>query len=177
MSNYRKWAAEIAKDVVKEEMERFEKVIQYVAECTARDWELMARKVMDDYYADYVYTTRRYKQTFSMYESVVPVLTRNADGYEAGVLFDYSRMSHGDKSDVGDANHHGAITNAGEFWILNNFIYGYHGNENYTTKDGEKITRHIYVTNPPAGKVLDDYYQAYDAQIDRYVGEALRLFQ
>lgn len=171
MNNYRKWAAEVAKDVMKEELDRLEKVIAYVAYRTSTDWVQIANKVMDDYYADYVYTTRRYKQTFSMRESIVPILGRNADGFEAGVLFDYSRMSHGHKGGEND------ITSAGEFWILNNFIYGYHGNENYTTPSGEKITRHIYVTNPPAGQVLDDYYQAYDAQIDRYVGEALRLFQ
>ena len=159
-------AKEIAKDIVNSQMQVLEKTVAYMAQKTSEDWTRMAKKIMDDYYSDYRFTTMTYEQTFSMRDNViVPVLKQTGTSWEAGVKFDYSRMSHGDD-----------ITASGEFWILNNFLYGYHGNENYTNpKTGEKIKRNIFVTSPSAKTELDKYYQNYDAQMDKYFEEGLKL--
>lgn len=163
MNNIRNVTKNIANDIVSDQKQILEQAIAYMAQKTSEDWTRVAKKVMDDYYADYDKTTQRYKQTFSMRDTVVPVLKRTSDGFEAGVEFDFERMSHQD------------ITDTGEYWILNNFMYGYHGNENYTLPDGTKILRNIYRTTPHAKFILDEYYKNYDSQMDQYFDEGVKL--
>ena len=167
MSNARSAINQIIDDIVNDAQKDLENVVEYVAKQVRNDWSRMAQFVMDRYYDDYKYTTRRYKRTFSMYNNVItPILERDADGYTAGVEFDWSRMNHGD-----------GITDTGEFWILNNFLYGYHGNENYTVPGtGQKIKRNIYQTTPSANTVLDRYYENYDKFLDRHFDYAVKHF-
>ena len=165
MSNARGTINQIVDDIVKDAQQDLENVVEYVAKQVRNDWSRMAYWVMDKYYDDYRYTTKKYKRTFSMYNNaIVPILQKDGDGYTAGVEFDWSRMDHGDD-----------ITNSGEFWILNNFLYGYHGNENYTVPStGKQIKRNIYQTTPSANTVLDKYYENYDRFFDQHFEYAVK---
>lgn len=158
-------AKQIAKDIVNSQMQVLEKTVAYMARKTSEDWTRMARKVMDDYYSDYQFTAQLYDRTFSMRDNIiVPVLRQTGAGWEAGVEFDYSRMDHGD------------MPQFREYDIFENFMYGQHGNEDYTVPGSNKeIMRNIYFTTPNARTVLDKYYQNYDAQMDKYFEEGLKL--
>lgn len=154
---------QLVDDIVKDATKTLNKVTNYVAKRAADDWEHAAKSVMDDYYN--TETAGYYERTDSLKNTIHRVLKKSGDGYVAGVEFDWARMSHDD------------VTAVGEFWIGKNFLYGYHGNENYTVPTtGEKIKRKIAFTDMPAEMVLDRYYQNYDNNVDRYFYEAISLF-
>jgi len=158
-------AKEVANDIVNDQMKVLQKTIEYMAKKTSEDWERMARRVMDDYYSDYDKTTQKYERTFEMKNKIItPVLKQTGFDWEAGVDFDFEQMDHDD------------ITDTGEFWIWKNFMYGYHGNENYTVPTtGKKIKRNVYISSPPAKEVLDTYYKNYDSKIEEYFEDGLKL--
>lgn len=164
MGNARNVANQIVDDIVKDATKTLSNVSSYIAERISYDWERMARHVMDAYYS--TETAGYYERTFSMRDNTVKrILEKNGDTYKAGAMFDWSLMSHDD------------VTATGEFWIGKNFLYGYHGNENYTVPGtGEKIKRQIAMTFPSAQAVLDKYYENYDKQVDRYFNQAIRIF-
>lgn len=164
MSNARNVVNQIVDDIVKDATKTLESTVKYVAEMTASDWERMARHVMDAYYSDYSETTGRYERTFSMRDNVIErVLRKDGDGYVAGIKFDPSRMNHGDLSQFR------------EYDIWENFMYGQHGNEDYTTpKTKQQITRNVHFTTPYAKAVLDKYYGTYDRKVDKYFEEGLK---
>lgn len=164
MSNARNVVNQIVDDIVKDATKTLDNITEYVANKVADDWERMAHHVMDAYYSTETYGY--YGRTFSMMDNTVQrVLEKNKDGYIAGAMFDWSKMSHND------------VTATGEFWIGKNFLYGYHGNENYTVPGtGEKVKRKIAMTSPSAQSVMDKYYENYDKQVDRYFEQAIRIF-
>ena len=163
MGNARNVVNQIVDDIVKDATKTLNNVTEYVANRVADDWERMARHVMDAYYS--TETAGYYERTFELRDTVQRILEKNGDVYSAGAMFDWSRMSHDD------------VTATGEFWIGKNFLYGYHGNENYTVPGtGEKIKRHIAMTSPAAQAVLDKYYENYDKRVDRYFDQATRIF-
>lgn len=72
---------------------------------------------------------------------------------------------------------HAGLSQFSEFAIFDNFMYGQHGNEDYTNpKTKEQVIRNIAFTTPFAKIVLDKYYKNYDSKIDAYFEEALRKF-
>lgn len=154
----------IVDDIVKDAEKTLNNVTKYVAKNVADDWETMARSVMDAYYSDYSKTTMRYKRTFSMSDDVIErVFKRSGDGYVAGVKFDPSRMDHGN------------LPQFREYDIWENFMYGQHGNEDYTAPiTRQQTTRNVYFTNPYAKAVLDKYYSTYDRQIDKHFEDGLK---
>ena len=158
-------AKEIAKDIVNSQMQVLEKTVAYMAKKTSEDWTRAAIKVMDAYYFDYDHTGKYYKQTFSMRNNViVPVLKQTGTNWEAGVEFDYTRMGHGN------------MPQFREYDIFENFMYGQHGNEDYTVPNTNKeITRKIHFTTPYARMVLDKYYDDYGKTMDKYFDEGLKL--
>lgn len=150
-------------DIVKDATKTLKKVTKYVATRAADDWQEQGKRVMDAYYS--TETAGYYERTFELRDTVQRVMKKSGDGYVAGMMFDFSKMYHDD------------ITATGEFWIGKNFLYGYHGNENYTIPGtGEKIKRHISFTDPPAQMILDRYYKNYDDRVDRYFYEAISLY-
>lgn len=161
MSNAR--INQIVDDIVQDTTKTLNKVTKYVAKRAADDWQEQGERVMDAYYS--TETAGYYERTFELMNTVRRVMKKSGDGYMAGVEFDWSRMYHED------------LTATGEFWIGKNFLYGYHGNENYTVPGtGKKIKRHISFTDPPAQMVLDRYYRNYDSKVDRYFYEAISLY-
>lgn len=157
-------AKQIADDIINDQKQILEKTIEYMAKKTSEDWERMARKVMDAYYDDYEQTGKYYKQTFNMRRNlIVPVFSQTSTGWEAGMKFDYTKMDHGQ------------MPKFREYDIFENFMYGQHGNEDYTVpKTGEQVIREIYFTRPNARTVLDKYYANYDRQLDIYFEEGLQ---
>ena len=161
MSNAR--INQIVDDIVQDATKTLNSVTKYVAKRVADDWQDQGKRVMDDYYS--TETAGYYERTFELMNTVKRVMKKSGDGYIAGVMFDWSRMYHED------------ISATGEFWIGKNFLYGYHGNENYTIPStGKKIKRKIAFTDIPAQMVLDRYYQNYDNKIDRYFYEAISIY-
>lgn len=158
-------AKQIANDIINDQKQILEKTVEYIAKKTNEDWVEMAKKVMDAYYEDYEQTGKYYKQTFNMRRNlIVPVLTRTGTGWEAGMEFDYTKMDHGQ------------MPKFREYDIWENFMYGQHGNEDYTIKrTGEQVIREVYFTRPYARAVLDKYYANYDKQMDKYFDEGVRL--
>lgn len=162
MGNYNEIAKEIAKDIIKDQKKKMQQAVEYVAQKTRDDWERTARRVMDAYYADY--DPKFYDRTNELRNIIVPVFQQNGNSYVAGMEFDYSRMDHG------------VLPQFSEYSIFENFMYGAHGNEDYTTPTGNKITRDIHFTYPHARAILDDYYSSYDLKIDSFWKEALLQF-
>jgi hypothetical protein len=164
MSNARNVVNQIVDDIVKDATRTLDNVTEYDANRAADDWERIARHVMDAYYS--TETAGYYERTFLMRDNTIKrILEKDGDAYKAGAMFDWSVMSHGD------------VTSTGEFWIGKNFLYGYHGNENYTVPGtGEKVKRKIATTSPSAQSVLDRYYENYGKQVDRYFDQAIRIF-
>lgn len=153
----------IIDDIVKDAEETLNNVTRYVATRVADDWEDKAKSVMDAYYS--TETAGYYNRTDSLRNTVQRVLKPGGDGYTAGVEFDVSRMSHD------------GLSQFSEFAIFDNFMYGQHGNEDYTSpKTGEQVIRNIAFTTPFAKIVLDKYYQNYDSNVDAYFEEAKRIF-
>ena len=164
MSNARNVVNQFVDDIVKDATKTLDNVTDYVANKAADDLVRIAHHVMDAYYS--TETAGYYERTFSMRDNTIKrILEKGGDSYIAGAMFDWSLMDHDD------------VTATGEFWIGKNFLYGYHGNENYTVPStGEKIKRNIFKTNPPAQAVMDKYYEGYDKQVDRYFDQAIRIF-
>lgn len=85
-------------------------------------------------------------------------------GYQAGVVFDEervaSKMRHSSLFDK-DGNQRTDFT---EWDIVENFIFGVHGNES------------VYMTTPAAGDVLYDYLHAYKPNFDKHYNNACRKF-
>lgn len=154
---------QIVDDIVNDATETLNNVTNYVAKRTADDWEDMAKSVMDNYYA--TETAGYYERTNSLRNTINRVFAQSGDGYVVGVEFDLSRMSHA------------GLSQFSEFAIFDNFMYGQHGNEDYTNpKTKEQVIRNIAFTTPFAKIVLDKYYKNYDSKIDAYFEEALRKF-
>ena len=149
--------------IVNDVTETLNNVTKYVATRAADDWENEANSVMDAYYS--TETAGYYKRTGSLRNTVKRIFEQGGGGYTAGVEFDLSRMSHD------------GLSQFSEFAIFDNFMYGQHGNEDYTLpKTGEQILRNIAFTTPFAKIALDKYYQNYDSKVDGYFNEALRIF-
>ena len=156
---------QIVDDIIKDTTKTLNKATWYVAQRVADDWEEKARHVMDAYYS--TDTAGYYERTFSLENTVERVLKRkDKNGYNvAGVRFNTSRMNHD------------GLSQFSEFAIMDNFMYGQHGNEDYTSpRTGKQIMRNISFTTPYARIVLDKYYQSYDGKIDQYFTEAFKIF-
>jgi hypothetical protein len=154
---------QIVDDIVKDTTKTLNNATRYVANRTADDWEQKAKSVMDAYYS--TETAGYYERTLSLRDTVNKIFKKNNGGYIAGVMFDPSRMSHD------------GLSQFSEFAIMDNFMYGQHGNEDYTIpKTGKQITRNISFTTPYARITLDKYYQNYDSKVDQYFEEAFRIF-
>lgn len=156
---------QLVDDIVKDTTKRLNKVTWYVAGRVADDWEEKAKYVMDAYYS--TDTAGYYDRTFELRNTIEKVLKRkNRNGYNvAGVRFNTHWMSHE------------GLSQFSEFAIMDNFMYGQHGNEDYTNpKTGKQTTRNIAFTTPYARTVLDKYYQNYDGKIDQYFTEGFNLF-
>ena len=159
MGNYSEIAKEIAKDIIKDQQKKMQRAVEYVAQKTRDDWERKAHRVMDAYYSDY--RSDLYDRTDELKNIIVPVFQQKGNSYVTGVEFNYSRMDHG------------TLPKFNEYSIFENFMYGAHGNEDYTTSTGKKVTRDIHFTNPYARQILDNYYNNYDSKIDLFWKEAL----
>ena len=163
MGNARNIINEFVDDVVKDTTKTLNNVSEYIAEKAADDWERIANSVMDDYYA--TKTLGYYERTDSMRNIVQRVFEKNNGRYTAGVMFDVSRMDHGN------------MPKFSEFAIFDNFMYGQHGNEDYTVPTTrEVIQRNIAFTTPYARIVMDKYYQNYNNQLDKYFNIAICKF-
>lgn len=155
--------SQLVDDIVKDATETLNNVTNHVAKKVADDWEDKAKHVMDAYYN--TETAGYYERTGSLRNTINRVLRQSGDGYVAGVEFDLSRMSHD------------GLSQFSEFAIFDNFMYGQHGNEDYTVpKTKEQVVRNIAFTTPFAKIVLDKYYQNYDNKVDAYFEDALRIF-
>lgn len=162
MNNFSAIAREVADDIIKSQKKKMEQAVEYVAQRVSRDWEREARNVMDAYYSDY--RSNLYNRTGELKDIITPVMERVGDSYIAGMRFDFGKMNHGE------------LPKFSEYAIFENFMYGAHGNEDYTTKTGKQVTRNVHFTNPYARMVLDNYYRSYDAKIDSFWQEALLKF-
>ena len=163
MSNARNVVNQIVDDIVQDATKTLNNITKYVAGRVADDWEEKARHVMDAYYS--TETAGYYERTFELRDTVKRVMKKSGDRYTAGVEFDPSRMNHN------------GLSQFSEFAIMDNFMYGQHGNEDYTSpKTGKQITRNIVFTTPYARIVLDKYYQNYDSKINQYFEEAVRIY-
>ena len=175
MVHYKDVAREIANDIVKDSKKRAQQAIEYVAQQIRDDWEQQARRVMDAYYVDY--KSDLYDRTNELRNIIVPVFNKNGDSYEVGVEFDPTLMNHNlttkKVSAFGETGFANRIT---EEDIFKNFMYGAHGNEDYTTSTGNKIKRDIHFTSPSPMQMLDNYYYNYDSRFERFWKEALLKF-
>jgi hypothetical protein len=81
----------------------------------------------------------------------------NAFGYQAGVIFDEERVASKMKHSVKGSN----FT---EWDIVEDFLWGVHGNEA------------VYTTTPSAGSVLYDYINSYKPQFDKHYKNACKKF-
>lgn len=163
MSNARNVVNQIVDDIVKDTTKTLNNITSYVAKRAADDWDEQGRYVMDAYYS--TDTAGYYERTFELRDTVKKILRKDDGGYIAGVMFDPSRMSH-----------HG-LSQFSEFAIMDNFMYGQHGNEDYTSpRTRKQVTRNIAFTTPYARIVLDKYYQNYDSKVDQYFEEAFKIF-
>ena len=155
--------SQIVDDIVNDATETLNNITNHVAKRVADDWEEKAKRVMDAYYD--TETAGYYQRTNSLRNTVNRVFQQSGDGYMVGVEFDLSRMSHE------------GLKQFSEFAIFDNFMYGQHGNEDYTSpKTGNQVIRNIAFTTPFAKIVLDKYYQNYDSKVDAYFEEASRMF-
>lgn len=163
MSNARNVVNQIVDGIVKDATKTLDSVTNYVAKRVADDWEEKARHVMDAYYS--TETAGYYERTFELKDTVKKILRKEDSGYVAGIMFDPSRMRHR------------GLSQFSEFAIMDNFMYGQHGNEDYTSpKTGKHVVRNVAFTTPFARIVLDKYYQNYDSNVDRYFEEAFSLY-
>jgi len=154
--------SQIADDIVRDATNRLNKAVRHIATSAYRDWEDMAKSVMDQYYYDYAETTMRYNSTFSMYNDlIVPIFWKKNSNYNIGIRFYPSKMNHG------------TLPMFSEEAIFENFMSGAHGNTRYA---GVENARKIAMTSPSAQSVLDKYYANYDKQIDKYFEEGKRYF-
>ena len=154
--------SQIADDIIRDATNRLNKAVRYIANSAHRDWEDIAKSVMDQYYFDYANTTMRYNSTFSMYNNlIVPIFWKKSSDYNIGIRFYPSRMSHGN------------LKMFSEEAIYENFMSGAHGNTSYA---GVENARKIAVTTPSAQYVLDKYYENYDKQINKHFEEGKRYF-
>ena len=157
---------ELVNNVVKDNVNKLEHIVAFVATSVKYDWEREARRVLDDYYSDSSELTGRYKRTDELMKNVVvPVLETSGNNYIAGIKFDPSRMNHDDAFQFG------------EYGIWLNFLYGRHGTEDYTSPlTGDYVRRNIHFTTPYARSVLDKYYDNYDKKIDEFFKMGKDLF-
>lgn len=152
-------------DIVKEETKNLYNVVGYMGRMIEADWTIYSRRVMDDYYRDYQFTTQRYKQTGSLRNVVEPVHRQRGGKHTAGIRLDPERMYHGE------------LPQFNEEGILDNFMSGMHGNIPYTIPGtGEKISRYIQITRPSAEQMLDNYYHRYDSRIDKFFEDGRREY-
>ena len=175
MVHYKDVASEIANDIVKDVKKRAMQAIEYVAQQIRDDWEQQARRVMDAYYSDY--DPKSYDRTNELRNIIVPVFNKNGDSYEVGIEFDPTLMNHNlmtkSVSAFGETGFTNRIT---EEDIFKNFMYGAHGNEDYTNAAGKKVKREIHFTSPSPMQMLDNYYYNYDSKFERFWKEALLKF-
>lgn len=172
MSKFNSLAKQIADDLIRDQKKRVERVVEYVAQRVSEDWEREARRVMDAYYVDY--KSDLYDRTNELRNIIVPVKTRSGDIYTVGVEFDPSLMNHNLTTKKNSAfGGMGLSDRIGEEDIFKNFMYGAHGNEDYTTSTGKHITRDIHFTSPSPMEMLDNYYKNYDSRFDHFWKEAL----
>lgn len=175
MVHYKDVARDIAKDIVQDSKKRVQQIIEYVAQQIRDDWEQQARRVMDAYYVDY--KSDLYDRTDELRNIIVPVFNKNGDSYEVGVEFDPTLMNHNlmtkKVSAFGETGFANRIT---EEDIFKNFMYGAHGNEDYTNSAGKKVKRDVHFTSPSPMQMLDNYYYNYDSQFERFWKEALLKF-
>lgn len=175
MVHYKDVAREIANDIVKDSKKRAQQAIEYVAQQIRDDLEQQARRVMDAYYVDY--KSDLYDRTNELRNIIVPVFNKDGDSYVVGVEFDPTLMNHNlttkKVSAFGETGFANRIT---EEDIFKNFMYGSHGNEDYTTSTGNKIKRDIHFTSPSPMAMLDNYYYNYDSRFERFWKEALLKF-
>lgn len=162
MSNASDIASQIADDIVRDATNRLNRAVRHIATSAKRDWIAIGKSVMDQYYYDYAETTMRYNSTFSMYNDlIVPTFWKKDSNYNIGIRFYPDRMNHG------------KLPKFTEEAIYENFMSGAHGNTKYA---GVENARKIFTTTPSAKSVLDDYYDNYDKQIDKYFEEGKRYF-
>lgn len=175
MSKFNSLAKQIADDLIRDQKKRVEHVVEYVAQRVSEDWEREARRVMDAYYVDY--KSDLYDRTNELRNIIVPVNIRSGDVYTTGVEFDPSLMKHNLMTKKNSAFGGTGLSNRiGEEDIFKNFMYGAHGNENYSwTSGGTSFTgtRDIHFTSPSPMEMLDNYYKNYDSKFDRFWKEAL----
>ena len=154
-------ADQIIEDITRDAKNTLNRVTRHIANRVATDWELKAISVMDDYYGDYSKTTKRYNRTYSLfYDAVVPVFWKKNDTYTVGIKFNPSNMDHG------------SLPMFSEEGIWSNFMEGAHGSSTYR---GNENARNIAITSPSPQYVLDEYYNNYDGQLDKYFNEAVKL--
>lgn len=173
MSNYSGLAKQIANDIIKNQEEKMRQAVAYVAQKVSEDWAQKARGVMDAYYSDY--QSDDYDRTNQLRDSIMPVMVENGNTFITGMEFDISKMDHTLNTKINSAfGSMGTSARIGEVDIFKNFMYGAHGNEDYTVPGtGRKIRRDIHFTSPSAIEVLDGYYNSYHTTIDRFWKEAL----
>lgn len=156
---------QLVDDIIKDTTKKLNKVTRYAAKRVADDWEEKALYVMDAYYS--TDTAGYYNPTGSLENTIERVLSKkDKNGMNvAGVRFNISRMSHSGLSQFSEAS------------IMDNFMYGQHGNEDYTCpRTRKQVMRNIAFTTPHARIVLDQYYKNYENKVDQYITEAFSLF-
>ena len=144
-------------DIVQEETRALYNIVGYMGRMIEADWKIYSRRVLDDYYRDYAFTTQRYDQTGSLRNVVESVHKQRGGKHTAGIRLDANRI------------HHSPLPQFSEEGILDNFMSGMHGNIPYTIPGtGEKISRYVQITRPSAELMFDNYYDRYDAKIDQF---------
>ena len=162
MSSTSNIADQIVDGIMRDVKNRLNRAVRHIATSAQRDWKNIAKSVMDQYYYDYAETTMRYDSTFSMYNDlIVPVFWKKNSNYTIGIRFYPNKMDHG------------KLPMFNEEGIYENFMSGAHGNTKYK---GVENARNIFVTTPSARSVLDEYYESYDTQIEKYFQEGRRFF-
>lgn len=162
MSNTRDLAYQIADDITKDIKNSLNRAVRHIATSAKKDWITIGKSVMDQYYYDYAETTMRYDSTYSMYNDlIVPIFWEKNSTYNIGLRFYPNKMDHG------------SLPKFTEEAIFENFMSGAHGNTKYA---GVENARKIFVTTPSAQSVLDNYYNNYDKQIDKYFEESKKYF-
>ena len=81
-------------------------------------------------------------------------------GYQAGVLFDEDYFNN-----ASGMRHSVKGKNFTEWDIVEDFLWGVHGNES------------VYTTTPSAGYVLSQYIDTYQSRFDKHYKDALRKFK
>ena len=170
MGNASNVASQIVDDIVRDATNRLNRAVRHIATSAKKDWINIGKSVMDQYYYDYAETTMRYDSTFSMYNDlIVQIFWKKDSNYNVGIRFYPDRMDHG----LPHVLKSGKKVPFYEENIYENFMSGAHGNTKYAGVDN---ARKIFYTTPSAQSVLDNYYDNYDKQLDKYFKEGKRYF-